>query len=325
MGPPARRVFIVGAGASAAAPAQLPVFGVLREWLLQRLGVPGATAPAARELAPERFMQAVSDGMLPLSDWLSATLSQGSPNAVHHVLRTCLDSGDTVWTLNVDELIEQVSSSPLRTAAYDDSVPDPRAQLLKPHGTVSRGAYIFRTDQVVRPLPDAWSQRLRADGTGSHVVVIGYAGADLDMLAVLDETLNRAASVTWFAITGDRDGLKRRFPGLPPFTTFLGGDRVETLTPAFLDWADRQGLTSRLPADLRKASLSATSLRSPAPLLGDARLAAATIVQRAGRAGEARRLYLALVVRPPWARARCAVAEILRIDLYGETLSLIHI
>ena len=80
------RLFVVGAGASAAAPARLPVFAVLRGYLLDRLQLSASSAGLAELLAPERFMQSIFDGGLPLAEWLSETLGQGRPNAVHHVL-----------------------------------------------------------------------------------------------------------------------------------------------------------------------------------------------------------------------------------------------
>lgn len=163
------RLFMVGAGASAAAPAQLPVFILLRAFLIKRLSLlDSAVAPAA-ELAPERFMQSIFDGGLPLETWLTQTLSAGEPNAVHHVLATALADGDTVWTVNVDELIERAAATancPVIVTAFDEPEPTPRARLLKPHGTISRGRYIFRTDQVVRPLPGAWARRLHEEAAG---------------------------------------------------------------------------------------------------------------------------------------------------------------
>ena len=104
------RLFVVEAGASAAAPAQLPVFALLRAFLIKRLRLAdGAVAPAG-ELAPERFMQSIFDGGLPLEAWLTQTLGVGEPNAVHHVLAAALAAGDSVWTVNVDELIERAAA-----------------------------------------------------------------------------------------------------------------------------------------------------------------------------------------------------------------------
>lgn len=65
------RTFLVGAGASAAAPARLPVFAVLRAYIIRRLDLAESAVEAASELAPERFMQSVSDGGLPLEAWLT--------------------------------------------------------------------------------------------------------------------------------------------------------------------------------------------------------------------------------------------------------------
>ena len=311
------RLFVVGAGASAAAPARLPVFAVLRGYLLGRLQLPAPSARLAELLAPERFMQSIFDGGLPLAEWLSETLGQGRPNAVHHVLRRALDEGDTVWTMNVDELIERAWEDPPLVSAFDEAVPSPAARLLKPHGTLSRGRYIFRTDQVVRPLPTAWARRLRADAAGAHLVVVGYAGADLDMLTALDDVFARAQSIVWFACHRDRDQIVQRFPGLRGTVRFLGGAEVDTLTPAFLDWADGEGLTAGVDPHLQELAKRPSALRDPALLPGDTRLAAALIQERAGEAKTARRAYLRLACTPPRQRALSALRRARTIDLYA--------
>lgn len=311
------RLFVVGAGASAAAPARLPVFAVLRGYLLDRLQLSASSAGLAELLAPERFMQSIFDGGLPLAEWLSETLGQGRPNAVHHVLRRALDEGDTVWTMNVDELIERAWEEPPLVSSFDEVAPSPAARLLKPHGTLSRGRYIFRTDQVVRPLPTAWARRLRADGAGAHLVVVGYAGADLDMLTALDEVFAGAKSVTWFACHHDRDQIVQRFPSLRGTVRLLGGPGVDTLTPAFLDWADGEGLTAGVDPHLQELAKRPVALRDPALLPGDTRLAAALILERAGEVKAARRAYLRLACAPPRRRAFAALRRVRTIDLYA--------
>ncbi|WP_439663857.1 SIR2 family protein [Lentzea sp. HUAS TT2] len=315
-----RRTFIVGAGASVAPPAGLPLFFALRSYLVEQLELPPDAVNGAAQLAPETFMRALHEGGLPLELWLTRTLRQGHPNALHTVLATALASGDRVWTVNVDELIEAASSKPLKVAAYDSVAPDADAVLLKPHGTVSSGRYIFRSDQVVRPLPPAWAQRLVDDCAGRHVVVIGYAGLDVDMRLVLDGAFAGAAEITWFATTSDRDGLMRRLPLLGKVGNFLGGDRPNTLSPAFLAWADGQGLTGGVTPYQREA-VERRDDRLPAHLGGDVRLARALLLERIGdRAGAREELLRILVPRLPALRYRVkvAAARLRTIDLYGE-------
>lgn len=312
------RTFLVGAGASAAAPARLPVFAVLRAYIIRRLDLAESAVEAASELAPERFMQSVSDGGLPLEAWLTETLSGGEPNAVHRILRKAIAGGDTVWTLNVDELIERAGKDPLVVSAFDDKAPESSARLLKPHGTVSRGHYIFRTDQVIRPLPSPWARRLQDDGDGHQVVVIGYAGADLDMRIALDDMLAVSADVTWFARESDRAQILGRFPSLRHGQCeFRGGADDGSLTPAFLSWADDHSLTSDLSPRLRDSAEQHAQLREPVHLPGDMRLAAALTLERVGDRKAARSGYLALMRTRPASRALQAARRVRTIDLYG--------
>ncbi len=182
-----RRVYIVGAGASVALPAGLPLFDRLRRELLDSLGLDGDIADQASRLAPETFMRALHDGGLPLSAWLTNTLGVGEPNAVHVALAEAHRRGATIWTVNIDELIETAigDSAEDITTSYPDGAPDPNRRIVKPHGTLSGGTYVFRSDQVVRPLAAAWAKRLNEDLAGADVVLIGYQGADIDLRLAL--------------------------------------------------------------------------------------------------------------------------------------------
>lgn len=312
------RVFVVGAGASAAAPARLPIFGVLRKFLIQALHVPHNAATAAAELAPERFMQSLYDAGLPLAEWLSATLGGGNSNAVHVILAEAIARGDVAWTLNVDELIEAASRRPLRVASFDDATPTSDAELLKPHGTIGRRKFLFRTDQVARPLPAAWAAALVAHAEHNEVVVIGYAAADLDMRLALDDMFAVAESILWFAVEADRSTLLSRFPSLHGKVEFRGSEDVGSLTPAFLDWADDAHLSSLVTADLRAQAVAKEPFREPAPLTGDASLATALILERSGDRAAARKAYLRLLLRLPTAHARLAATRLRSIDMYSR-------
>jgi len=141
--------FIVGAGASVAPPANLPLFAELRTALIRTLKLSeGATVPnvveIAETLAPETFMQCIFDGELPIEEWLTMTLGRGAPNPVHAVLAEAIREGARIWTVNVDELIETAAGTTATVAVLGDECPPADANLLKPHGTVSRGQYIFR-------------------------------------------------------------------------------------------------------------------------------------------------------------------------------------
>jgi tetratricopeptide (TPR) repeat protein len=315
---PIRRTFIVGAGASVARPASLPLFYELRRYLMDELELPPKVRPSAEQLAPEAFMRALGEGGLPLESWLTQTLGQGEPNAVHVVLATAIGKGDRVWTVNVDELIEAAADGALPVASYDDVTPGAEAVLLKPHGTVSRRRYIFRSDQVVRPLPPGWARRLVEDCAGSHVVVIGYAGLDVDLRLVLDEALTGASRITWFAIEKDRILLSQRLPVLSRHSdVFRGGAEPDTLSVAFLAWADEQGLSDAVTPELRSL-VGIRGDRAPATLHGDRRLARAMLLERIGDRAAAREELKRMVVSWPPSRAAAAMARLRTIDLYGE-------
>lgn len=238
-------------------------------------------------------------------------------------------SGEQVGTVNVDELIEDAvraqrgsaDGQPVLTVTcYPDEVPAPHANLLKPHGTVGRGQYIFRSDQVIRPLPRAWADRLAADFTDKNVVVFGYAGWDADTRVALNDAFAAAAGVTWFAIEGDRDGVLERFPSLKTRCEFRGGGDIPTLTPAFLDWADEQGFTDHFPAPLRAMIGVGAESRQPAPLTGDERLAAALMLERVGEIALTRKALIDLFRWPPAPPAALltALKRIRTIDFYNQ-------
>ncbi len=261
-------------------------------------------------------MSCLHDGGLPLASWLSATLGQGEPNALHVALATALGVGDLVWSLNVDELIEAATDEPVQVAAYDDEVPAPGAVLLKPHGTVSRGQYIFRSDQVIRRLPPAWADRLVADCCDSDVVVIGYAGLDIDLRLVLDDALAAASAITWFAAECDRPSLLNRLPALGrQRDTFHGGTDPRALSAAFLDWADTQGLSSRISPTLR-AAVTASDNRPPATLAGNLGLARGLLLERIGHRAEARRTFREQITASGPKKSLTAARHLATIDLY---------
>jgi hypothetical protein len=59
-----KRVFVVGAGASVAPPAGLPLFAALRAYLIGQLQLDAEAEAAAVDLAPETFMRCLHDGLL---------------------------------------------------------------------------------------------------------------------------------------------------------------------------------------------------------------------------------------------------------------------
>lgn len=222
---------MVGAGASLPAPANLPLFDTLRRVLCEWMGV---DTELGCRLPPEVFMNCVAKGLGQerLTDWLvqalGPTVAPGSgrhespqPNAVHAVLGYALHRGHLAWSLNVDELIEQTvndndpglnvtQSGGLMAHRGDPASLHRRALLMKPHGTLAERDFIFRTAQVIRPLPANWANRLHEDlNAADEVVFIGYRGADVDLRVPLDAALRRhRPRVVWFSRAADKEDAK---------------------------------------------------------------------------------------------------------------------
>ena len=318
--PLSEHTFLVGAGASLALPAGLPLFGAIRASLLDQLGLDDGVRDDddvrgfAERLAPEAFMSALHDGGLDLSGWLTGVLSRGEPNVVHHVLARAMERGAAVWSLNVDELVEAALGSTVEVASYDDPSPSASARLLKPHGTVSRSRYIFRSDQVTRPLLAAWAERLEADCLDRHLVVYGYAGADLDLRTCLNRAIAGARSVQWWAVVSEREATTNLLPALGrAHVAFRGQSGYDTLLPALLRWADSQGLTAGLPSSLLDDAFLWPSCAVP-PVVGELSSARAVMYHRAGRPDLAREELVSALRRSP-RKAPETMRDIAKIDI----------
>lgn len=316
----ARRVYIVGAGASAPPPAGLPMFRDLLESLIASLNLTDEVADQAKQLAPETFMRAVAEGRLPLTEWLSRLLGAGEPNAVHHALAGAFRSGATIWTVNIDEHIEHVLGDDLGpVAAYPDSSPATTARILKPHGTLSVGEFVFRSDQVVRPLPSAWSERLATDLADAHVVLLGYRGADVDLRFPLAAALRKARTVTWYMTEEAEETTIQRFPVLEQFPHWrVGGEKPEELSGLFLDDAERDGLLAEVSPELRRQADEQT-VPVVTPIRGNPVLARALIEERCGRRSDARRDYRQALRTLSRRQVTRAAEGMARIDLYTPT------
>src|ERR1017187_6917305 len=128
-------LLVLGAGASMGPPAELPAFVPVRDAILRALGwlrVPGGyerPTPLGGRMWPPLTSHRLLDrdapaevvfGTLarfgvPFAQQLADVLSNADRyNAVHLIAARVLASGGTVWTPNVDRLVEQACEQPPR-------------------------------------------------------------------------------------------------------------------------------------------------------------------------------------------------------------------
>jgi tetratricopeptide (TPR) repeat protein len=269
----------------------------------------GVDPDLAKVLPPEVFMHCLSSGRVPLSEWLARTLSGSPPNAVHAVLAQAILNGDTVWSLNADELIESAFDElpgasarqleDLTTHRSADGSPDPAARLLKPHGTVKLRNFIFETTQVIRPMPGDWATRLVADfSAADEIVFIGYRGADIDLRDALDTALRVSAhvSVQWHACS-DEDW-KEAQDYLPALAEVHRDAKRVCPNPSkmFVEWAQAEGIAPALTHD-QEAGLDMIDSALPDPPRGRPRLARGYLLELLNQVQLAEDVFVAEFVR----------------------------
>lgn len=322
-------VFLIGAGASVAAPSNLPLFSHLRTNLLSQMRMPQPDATRAELLAPEAFMSALAQASLPVSSWLTNVLGTGRPNAVHATLAEALHGGHIVWTVNADEHIETAFGPGIEALlANDPRLPPLRGdRLLKPHGTTSKRNYVFQAEQVVAHLPSAWAERLRVDLKGADVIVFGYRGADVDLRLQLQTALATASSIRWFAPIQEWENLTLRFPALTAMTTtpvlIARDEHPIELTRLFLSWASQRGLAPASTVDAIALTLSASSSPFDGELpriQGNLRLARGLVRSAVGSRSSALWDLRAATLTRNAAVRRQAIHAAVGLDLYRPAL-----
>ncbi|EGG44827.1 SIR2 family protein [Streptomyces griseoaurantiacus] len=301
----------VGAGASRSVPAALPMFDELRRRILVGLNLPAdesedPRARASAKLAPEVFMLALSQGGVNVPSWLGDVLGAGEPNAAHHAVARLAAAGAAVWTVNFDQLIERAGGPGLVPCAWPAG-PAEGAKLLKPHGTLG-GELIVNAEAVLRGLPPAWEERLRADVRGRTVVFLGYRGLDLDFQPIWDDVLAAAGDVLWFDLPDpEEDRRKRlllagkeasgRLRLLPPVPPPEGVAPAANPSWDFVHWCRTEGLVD-VEQDL-VLRLFEEPKSAFVPLPGGSLAQARPVLQGLlGEIGAARRSYRALLRRP---------------------------
>jgi hypothetical protein len=212
-----RHVLILGAGASRARPAGLPVFRAMRKAMLEPLHIE-ICDQALEALAPEVLLSRLDRAGIDVDAELRQMLVGGHPNVIHHLAVANLARSGAVWTTNFDELIESAASS--LGVAFHRILPGEeidcgcgRGHLIKIHGTLSGRPLMARAEDVLLPLGGAWLERLAGDCAGATVTVVGYAGADVDLRSGLRIALEGATEAQWFTGSDVETEIRRRFAG----------------------------------------------------------------------------------------------------------------
>ncbi len=323
-----KTTFFVGTGASLAWPSGLPLFGAIRESILDDLAIddePVDGRPSARteatKLAPEVFMSCAAAGGFDIGGWLTQVLSQGEPNVNHFVLAEALRQGATVWTVNLDDHIEDACEATgvevETTVLRQDAAPSPTARLLKPHGSVRTGEFLVESDDVVRRLGPEWAGRLTADVKDRHVVAFGYQGADLDFRLVLADALGDASSIVWFETEARHEILRARFPATTGSSSRLLGEHPAGLTDLFVSWARDAGLTDTLP-DGVEADAASTQRQPIAHVAGNRHLSAAALYDLAGDRDHPRHEYVQAMRTTHLGVAARSARKVFQIDAYAR-------
>lgn len=296
-----RHTLILGAGASVASPAGLPLFQWIRNALIAPLQL-SVERSAWDQLAPEALLSRLHAAGVDVHGEVRRMLSGGSPNALHAMAVEVLRTGNSVWTTNFDELIELAADG--SGVRFHRLLPgnDPRCgcslgHLLKVHGTLSSPRLIASAEDVMLPLRRPWFDRLATDCEGL-VVVVGYAGADVDLRSGLRDALEGSKAAHWFGKPTDRAPLRRRFSDAIAANK-LTLELSARPDVASLEWGVAHGLTrpldQKLIAQAREPEPRPTVSAGyePTPLVRG------RVLDYFGRTREARKLYAAGVRHGP--------------------------
>jgi hypothetical protein len=212
----ARAALVLGAGASLAAPAGRPMFAALRKRLTDRVDVQLKSSDLWARMAPEALLSRLGRAGIDIDAELRHMLAGGKPNALHFAAASVLRRGGAVWTTNFDELVEAAAAE--HNVDFHRLLPGdnpacacPKGHIVKVHGTLSGSHVLARSEEVLRPLPHPWFARLTADLSDATTVVVGYAGADIDLRTGLRDALGGSRSALWFGTEWDETPLRRRF------------------------------------------------------------------------------------------------------------------
>jgi hypothetical protein len=275
----------LGAGASLAKPSNLPTFKhILNSWIGKLADVTEILPDKERQsllrqriadTPPEVIFQSIDEcKRQDLQKALSFTFnSETMPNTNHYIAAEVIRRGGVVWTTNFDVLVERASKIPpedrsLIAFDHNDAVAftNPNIKLLKPHGTIAvPESLIFRSKDVLRPLPDPVRQRLGQDVAGHFFVIIGYSASDVDLQPLLRQAIETAGDALWFCQPSEEGRLRDRFRQASQKHNIQFNISANP-SCEFWKWARSEGLLSEVPDCL----LSTPNVSALEVLLDDA-------------------------------------------------------
>jgi hypothetical protein len=254
---PADITLFVGAGISRN--SGLPDFRQLRDFFLRPILGEEVEKIEMADLSPEQIFDALDDGLPATREAIRRAMWRAcephEPNRNHYALALLGRAGASVWTPNFDTLIERAAqrlgvSWSTRASELEQPPPARAHELIvnKVHGTFPyRGdppsepprhdyPLLFARSQLWGPLGDGWVSPLTDSIEGHRVFVLGYRGADLDIMPVLLTELRKAVEVEWWESDPENHArLTELFAGFPHIRIQAGDPsaRLRELSTAF--------------------------------------------------------------------------------------------
>jgi hypothetical protein len=316
--PVSRWLLFLGAGASMAAPTELPNFGELFAGVVGGMGwqwreqderwhhdcYPSFGQP---QIPAEVLFGVLRRFGVAFAAQVAGCLSVAEANAVHSVAARVLAARGSIWTTNIDSCVEVACEQLPRRAGRAR----PRASrgrtgqpvleslrsagpgtLVKFHGTVEDPRTLAFTDsELLAPLAQADIEHLLRSAAGSCLVLYGYRGADADLFHLLERAFDAAAEVIWFEpFHKVRGEIKRAFPRsnikfLPDPLPENEDEALYATAAEFLGCAEAAGAAA--DADLARTMLASKrgKLDVTVPLHGVPAIVHARLVERFGDPG----------------------------------------
>lgn len=217
---PKNAVLFLGAGISFDSGA--PGFKDLRDFFLVPIIGQRASSVEMRDLSPEQIFDRLDDGRPETRRSIRAALwracEETEPNPNHFAAAILAGHGAKLWTPNFDTLIERAAE---RVEVELDTRVDPAAQrgpwplLNKVHGSFPFTGdpptepathdyeLLFSSDPLWNRLDPMWASRLEEDIANRTLYLLGYRGADVDVVPALLDAAHFARHVEWWDLDSE--------------------------------------------------------------------------------------------------------------------------